>query len=83
MIIDLIIIGNNKNEFQINYHKTYNESMKGTKMSVADDPETMRAKKSQQQTSQIQYQGKDRTNPATTPLSRPAFSAPGETGSGV
>ncbi|KAL5258418.1 hypothetical protein ACHWQZ_G009051 [Mnemiopsis leidyi] len=62
----------------INYHKNYNTSVKGTKMSVADDPESVRAKKSQQQLSSIKYHGKDRTNPSTTPLSRPAFSAPGE-----
>ncbi|KAL5258415.1 hypothetical protein ACHWQZ_G009051 [Mnemiopsis leidyi] len=61
----------------INYHKNYNTSVKGTKMSVADDPESVRAKKSQQQLSSIKYHGKDRTNPSTTPLSRPAFSAPG------
>jgi len=66
------------NLFQINYHKNYNTSVKGTKMSVADDPESVRAKKSQQQLSSIKYHGKDRTNPSTTPLSRPAFSAPGE-----
>lgn len=60
----------------INYHKDYNQSVKGTKMSVADDPESLRAKKSQNQLSSLKYHGKDRTNPASTPLSRPAFSSP-------
>ncbi|XP_063679546.1 LIM and SH3 domain protein 1-like isoform X5 [Bolinopsis microptera] len=61
----------------INYHKDYNQSVKGTKMSVADDPESLRAKKSQNQLSSLKYHGKDRTNPASTPLNRPAFSSPG------
>jgi len=60
----------------INYHKDYKQSVKGTKMSVADDPESLRAKKSQNQLSSLKYHGKDRTNPASTPLSRPAFSSP-------
>ena len=47
-------------------------------MSVADDPESLRAKKSQNQLSSLKYHGKDRTNPASTPLSRPAFSSPGK-----
>ncbi|XP_063694055.1 fibrous sheath CABYR-binding protein-like isoform X1 [Bolinopsis microptera] len=46
-------------------------------MSVADDPESLRAKKSQNQLSSLKYHGKDRTNPASTPLNRPAFSSPG------
>ena len=50
-------------------------------MSVADDPESLRAKKSQNQLSSLKYHGKDRTNPASTPLSRPAFSAPGKSSS--
>jgi len=62
----------------INYHKDYNQSVKGTKMSVADDPESLRAKKTQNQLSSLKYHGKERTNPSTTPLSRPAFSAPDE-----
>ena len=49
-------------------------------MSVADDPESLRAKKSQNQLSSLKYHGKDRTNPASTPLSRPAFSSPGKYG---
>ena len=47
-------------------------------MSVVDDPDSVRAKKTQDQVSQIKYHGKDRTNPASTPLARPYFSSPGK-----
>lgn len=69
-----------ENLSQTKYHKEFMSS-KGTKMSVADDPESLRTKRNQDILSQTKYHGKDRTNPATTPLSRPSFSAPaGEEG---
>lgn len=64
-----------ENLSQTKYHKEFMSS-KGTKMSVADDPESLRTKRNQDILSQTKYHGKDRTNPATTPLARPSFSAP-------
>ena len=43
--------------FQIKYHEEF-EKMKGTKITVADDPETLRAKKNMEIASQVDFSQK-------------------------
>ena len=43
--------------FQIKYHEEF-EKMKGTKITVADDPETLRAKKNMEIASQVEFSQK-------------------------
>ena len=40
--------------FQIKYHEEF-EKMKGTKITVADDPETLRARKNMEIASQVKF----------------------------